>query len=199
MKYLSLPLATVSGLAIIIIFCAFTLASAVRYPADFSPMDNWLSDLGSPEKNPSGDAYFSIGCMLSGMSVLLFMAGLEAWRADISKKRALTLGQACGTLAAFALACVGIFAEGNPLHGTVSVIFFVLLTLFIVLTSMSLWTHPAFNKLIGYYAIAVVSIDVIFLYTYIFENAPIWEWLSVFSALIWAVAVALNTMYVKTA
>ncbi len=198
MKYRPLPLATVSGLAIILIFCAFTLASTVRYPVNFSPMDNWLSDLGSPEKNPSGEAYFSIGCMLTGMCMLLFIAGLDTWSDGISKKQGLAMGQACGTLAALALVCVGIFAEGNPLHGAVSVIFFLLMTLFIVLVSISLWAHPAFNKLIGYYAVSVVLIDAILLYTYIFEYAPIWEWLSVLGALIWAAALAYNS-YIKTA
>jgi len=57
----SLPLATIGGFLVILLFCIFTLASAVRYPVAFSPMDNWLSDLGTNEEEPCRLCLFQRG------------------------------------------------------------------------------------------------------------------------------------------
>jgi hypothetical membrane protein len=185
-------LATIGGMLVIVLFCIFTLASAVRYPGAFSPMDNWLSDLGTAAKNPMGYVYFNAGCILTGVSTLLLVASMGAWYVD--KKAVLPiLTRLMGTAAAFALMLIGVFDENTPYHTILSVAFFLLLTLFLILANASLWKHPAYQKWIGYYAAAAIVIDVIFAFTFFaYEHAPIWEWLAVFSALLWVGLLAYN-------
>jgi hypothetical membrane protein len=183
-------LAAVGGMLVIVLFCIFTLASAVRYPTSFTPMDNWLSDLGAPAKNPTGDVYFNVGCILTGSAMLLVMWGLGVWNGGTL----LTAGRACGVISAFALMLIGIFVEGTGTHSILALTFFLFLFFFLVLTNLALRKDPAYNKLWGYYVILAVILDVIFIYTFFaYEQAPVWEWLVVFSALLWVVMLSYDT------
>ena len=196
-----LPLATIAGGLVIILFCIFTLASAARYPGPFSPMDNWLSDLGAVAKNPLGYMYFDMGCIVTGVCLLLLMAGMDAWRSeDNREKLLLAAGRACGTASAFALMLIGVFDEGTPYHAFLAIAFFMLLFLLLAITNISIWKHPAYNRWIGYYAVAVIVIDLAFMYTfYAYEHAPAWEWLAVFSGLLWVALLAFNTIKLESA
>ncbi len=188
-------LAAIGGALAILLFCAFTLASAARYPGPFSPLDNWLSDLGTASKNPLGYAYFNMGCILTAASLLLLMAGMGAWlNEDKRNKGLLALSRACGALSAVSLVLVGAFDEDTPYHTMVSVAFFVLMTLFLLLANVALWKHPAYGRWIGYCGVAAIAVGVVFGLTFFaFDGSPALEWLSVFSGLGWAGLFAYNT------
>ncbi len=191
-----LPLSTISGMLIILLFCIFTLASAARYPGPFSPMDNWLSDLGTPLKDPPGCVYFNVGCILTGICMVLMAAGLGIWNVEVGQKRLLmTLGRLCLVVSALGLMLVGVFNEGTPLHGTMALTFFLMLVIFLALVSAALWKRPDYSPLPGYYAILVIVINILFIYTFFaYEHAPVWEWIAVFSTLIWVVMLAYYTL-----
>jgi hypothetical membrane protein len=156
-------------------------------------MDNWLSDLGNASLNPSGAIFFNAGCILTGLAMLVLMAGLGRWHAEGWKRLTLMAGQACGVLSAIALMSIGIFTEGTQYHGTLAITFFSLLFLFLVLTNVSIFSNPHYIKWIGYYAVLVVIVDLIFIYTFFaYEKNTIWEWLAVFSALLWVAMLAFN-------
>jgi hypothetical membrane protein len=195
------PLAAVAGVMVIVLFGIFTLASAVRYAGSFSPMDNWLSDLGSPIKNPSGDAYFNVGCIATGVTMLFLVAGINIWRpGSPGKGMLLTLGQVCGIVAAFALMLVGVFHEETAYHGIMALMFFLFLWLFLILVNAFLWKHPSYVRAFGHFAILAALLDVFFMYTFIaYEHAPIWEWIAVFSAQLWVAMLAYNTLRLKPA
>jgi hypothetical membrane protein len=191
-----LPLVTLCGLSVVLIFCIFTLAAVVRFPGPFSPIDNWLSDLGTPVMNPAGSVFFDIGCILSGVFLLFLTAGLGAWCAGTGRSKAfLIAGQICGAISAFGLMLVGVFYEGTAYHVTISTTFFLFLLLFITFTAISLWDHPKFLRWIGYYTLVVVLIQLVFIYTYYaYAHAPLWEWLAVFSAQLWVALLAYNAL-----
>lgn len=186
MNFHKWPLSAIGGILVIVIFCVFTLISIALYPAPFSPFNNWISDLGSPKLNPSGSIFFNLGCVLAGLSMIVLMAGLGKWSASGLKKYALAAGQLCGILSAFAIMMIGVFTEGTPLHGTMSTAFFGLLFLFLVFVNLAIFNDPGYLRLIGYFALLAVVIDLIFMYTFIaYAHDTIWEWLAVFSALLW--------------
>lgn len=188
------PLATIGGSLVILLFCIFTLASISQYPGPFSPVDNWLSDLGTPLLNPSGEIYFNAGCILTGLVMLLMVAGLGVWK-EGKNGTMLMLGRACGAISAVALMLIGVFHEGTIYHTILAFTFFVLLALFVGLVSAALWKHPAYSRWLGYYTAIVIVIDIVFVITFIvYEHAPVWEWLAVFSGLVWAALLAYNTL-----
>ncbi len=191
-----LPLATITGMLIIILFCIFTLASAARYPGPFSPANNWLSDLGTPLKNPDGNVYFNVGCILTGMCMVVMAAGLGIWNVEGGRKKLLmTLGRLSLVVSALGLILVGIFTEGTSLHGIMSLIFFLMLVVFLALVSAALWGRRDYSQWSGYYAILVIALNVLFIYTFFaYEHVPIWEWIAVFSALLWVAVLAYSTL-----
>lgn len=180
------PLSAIGGILVIVIFCVFTLISIALYPAPFSPFNNWISDLGSPKLNPSGSVFFNVGCLLTGLSMVVLLAGIGKWDAIGWKKYVLAAGQLCGILSAFAIMMIGVFTEGTPLHGTVSTAFFALLFLFLVFVNIAIFNDPRYLRRIGYFALLAVVLDLIFMYTFItYTHDTIWEWLAVFSAMLW--------------
>lgn len=181
---------------IIALYCVFTLTSIAQYPGPFSPMDNWLSDLGNGKLNPSGNIFFNVGCIVTGLSMLLMAWGLNAWQLEgKNKKLAMLAARASLTLSAIPLMLIGVFTEGTPLHGTLAITFFALLFVFLVLTNVALVGDRRYKKWIGYYAVLVMAVDLVFIYTFFaYERNTIWEWLAVFSALLWVGLLAYNML-----
>jgi hypothetical membrane protein len=193
LNFLKWPLSDMGGVLVTVTFCAFTLVSIALYPTPFSPLNNWLSDLGNPKLDPAGSIFFNAGCILTGLAMIVLMAGLGQWGVRGWKKIALAAGQACGVLSAFALMMIGVFTEGTPLHGTMSIVFFSLLFLFLVLTNMAISYDSRYLRWIGYYALLAIAIDLVFIYTYFaYAHNTIWEWLAVFGALLWVAMVSYN-------
>ena len=62
---LKVPISSLAAPAGIIIFCTFLALSVARYPGGFSPLDDWISDLGNTNLNPEGAGIFNTGCMIS--------------------------------------------------------------------------------------------------------------------------------------
>jgi hypothetical membrane protein len=192
------PLATIGGMLVVVLFCFFTLASAVRYPGAFSPLDNWLSDLGTMKKNPAGYVYFNVGCILTGASIMLMAWGMDIWRVE-KNTTFFMAARIIGVTSALALMLIGAFDENTPYHSLLSIAFFLLLALFLIFTNVPLWKHPAYMKWIGYYALIVIVVDLVLAVTFVvLEHAPIWEWLAVFGALAWVGLLAYNMYRLDT-
>ncbi len=73
-------LSFVTAMFVIVCYLAFTLLAFSRYPLPYSPLSNWLSDLGNANLNPSGALFYNIGIVASGGLVLLFFLGLSEWK-----------------------------------------------------------------------------------------------------------------------
>ena len=70
-----------AALFVILFFCAFTLTSITLFPSAFSPIVNYLSDLGNSAFNPKGAWFYNAGCILTGLALFPFYAGFykEHW------------------------------------------------------------------------------------------------------------------------
>ena len=172
----------IAGVTVIILYCVFTLTSLALYPTPYTPVNNWLSDLGNSKGNPSGAIFYNAGCVLTGFALFPFFGGLYKWYTnEKTRKIAIMVGQAIGFLAAFSLMMIGVFSEnyGN-IHVLWSSIFFILNFIVIVLISLVLYTHPSYIRPISYYGLTVALINLLFMLVY---DNPIFEWFTVFAAL----------------
>jgi hypothetical membrane protein len=152
------------------------------YPTPYTPVNNWLSDLGNSKGNPSGAIFYNAGCVLTGIALFPFFGGLYKWYTnEKTRKIVIMIGQAIGFLAASSLMMIGVFSEnyGN-IHVLWSSIFFILNFIVIVLISSVLYTHPSYIRPISYYGFIVALINLLFLLVY---DNPIFEWFTVFTAL----------------
>ena len=106
------PISVVSGIALIVIFWAFTLTSMSLYPQLYNPMTNWMSDLGSSKLNPEGAIIYNMGCIITGIVMFFFFIGLYEWYIGGKRNRNLTImTQISGFYCAFAMIMLGIFPE----------------------------------------------------------------------------------------
>jgi hypothetical protein len=55
-----------------IIYLAFTAIALAYYPQTYSPLTNWLSDLGNPTVNPSGALYYDAGGVVTSVALIFF-------------------------------------------------------------------------------------------------------------------------------
>ncbi len=95
------------------IYLVFTLVAFFYYPLAFSPFANWLSDLGNPIINPSGAFLYNLGCVLTGLCLILFSIGLEAWNTGDRKRRTLlTITQSAGIISSLFLIVSAFFPLG---------------------------------------------------------------------------------------
>ncbi len=189
---LKMPLSCISGILVILFYCIFTLIAITLFPLPFSPIDNWLSDLGNSGYSPNGAIFYNIGCILTGTALFPFYVGLHKWyREEIWHKILLIITQVIGCSSGFADIMIGIFPENyQPQHSYWSNVFFLLNLLVLVLGSAVLFTHPDFIKPIGFYGIIVALINLLFVF---FIGTPILEWFTVFTALGYVGLVVYNT------
>jgi hypothetical membrane protein len=189
------PVTSIVAVIAIVFFCTFLLLSIASFPPGFSPLDNWMSDLGNPELNPSGYAYFNWGCMITGVLLIIFYLGLNDWHiADSGRTGTLTAAQAFGIFSGIALIGVGYFNETfSPHHFIVSVLFFVSSTIAILLATLALQGRPGFGRATDCAGYMTVAIGIVFsIQMALWDSVTIIEWISVFSMLLWAALVALR-------
>jgi hypothetical membrane protein len=91
----------------------------VNYPLAYSPLENWLSDLGNPIINPTGAFAYNLGCVLAGLCLVFFFFGLNIWNDGHNKgKNLLSIAQVTGILSAIFLIVSALFPLGahTPIH-----------------------------------------------------------------------------------
>ncbi len=182
----------ISGVLVIVFYCAFTLTSIVLFPRPVNPMNTWLSDLGNSSYSPRGAIFYNIGCVLTGLALFPFFAGLYSWYTDEKwRKLAIMATQAVGFFAAFSLMMIGVFSEdAGAIHHLWSVVFFVFNFLVLILANASLMTHRNFIRPIGYYGLIVAAINLLFVGL---SYTSLLEWFTVFTALGYVALLSYNT------
>jgi hypothetical membrane protein len=189
MKY---PVSSVSGVAVIILYCVFTFSSWASYPKAYSPAANWLSDLGNSSYNPNGAVLYNLGCILTGIALFPFFIGLYSWYTEEkTRRRALMATQIIGSGAAFALIMIGVFSEDSGwLHHLWSRVFFLLNLVVLVAVGLALFTHPRYIRAVAYYGFGAAFINLMLVFL---PETPLLEWFTVFSALGYVGLLSCNT------
>jgi hypothetical membrane protein len=96
----------------------------------YSPLKNWLSDLGNPDLNPSGALLYNIGIVATAVVLPLFFLGLSRWKMENNRTQRLMVSimQGFGILGAFAMLMSGLYPINSPaLHGFFSICLYILL------------------------------------------------------------------------
>jgi hypothetical membrane protein len=186
------PISCVAGIVVILFYCVFTFTSLALYPTAYSPISNWLSDLGNSSYNPRGAIFYNAGCILTGIALFLFFGGLYKWyTSETWRKILLIVTQIVGCLGAFSLIMIGVFSEDyGTAHTFWSACFFVLNLLVLILVGVSLFTHPAYLRPVGYYGFVVAAINLLFVFA---SDTPLLEWFTVFTALGYVALLVYNT------
>lgn len=129
-----LRIAGTCGIIAPILAFTFICLAVASYP-QFSWMDNALSDLGVVPGVT--EALFNYGLIISGMLFVVFSTGMFLFLGEkiVSRTGAFVLALAC-----LALVAIGLFPENvKPTHYLVSVAFFVLLPISMLIIAGAFW------------------------------------------------------------
>jgi hypothetical membrane protein len=187
------PLTTLSGILVILLYCAFTFISWAFYPEPFSPWANYLSRLGNFDHSPFGAYFYNLGCMLTGVALVPFFLGLSKWHSERRLSKILLIsGQILGILSAIALIMIGIFSEDQgSSHMMASSTFFLLNFIVLILVNVALLWHPKFLKVIAIYSLLINVLSLGFELTL---GGPLVEWFTVFGSLGFVALLSFNTL-----
>jgi hypothetical membrane protein len=178
-----LKVAGICGFLTPILAFALIFSAIAAYP-EFSWLDNALSDLGIVEGITA--ALFNSGLLISGALCLIFATGLFVY---LKKHIAGKIGASIFILASIALFAIGVFPENiSPTHYIVSVAFFALLPISLLVTTGAFWLmHKArmavFTLLV---AVAAATPWVLYFAINYVLGVAIPEAVSAFTGAVWA-------------
>jgi hypothetical membrane protein len=189
----------ISGFAAVAIYLVFAAIALIRYPDAYSPLRNWLSDLGNPLINQSGALFYNLGCVLTGVVLIAFFIGLREW-IDESKrlKILLTIAQIAGILSSVLLIITALFPLGShtsihEISGKMHVIF---LGFFLTFSATVLLRHPVLRKWPAYFGFLTAVVN--FVYGAFLHSVFVAEWVAIGMFIIYVLMISLNSLQVKT-
>jgi hypothetical membrane protein len=169
------------GLAGPVIFAVLwivAIASTPRY--DFG--GQWVSDLGVGE----GAAFFNSGVIVAGFLNLFFTASLAA---VLRPSRLGILGSVVLALAGIFLMLIGVFTENaGEIHGIVSISFFLLALIALLVLALPLHRSPAMRPWTGLFTIVIAILGIMAIG--IFAFGPLTETIAVALIVIWSIVTA---------
>jgi hypothetical protein len=195
------PLIRIAGFASILLYCIFTAISISFFPTPYSPLNNFLSQLGNSNLNPEGAIFYNVAVILAGLAGILFYIGLYQWYTKKTGNKLLLVSLAVGFINSLAIIMTGIYSESvnYAQHVFWSFLIFNTFVPILIIVNKTLLTFPEHTKAISYYGFIVAVIDIILLVavTLMFMGygigiGAIMEWLSVFSYLGWVGILAYN-------
>lgn len=199
------------GLIAFAFFSVFTLTSLALYPTTYTPLYDWLSNLGNIFLNPNGAIFFNLGCIISGLILIPFIINFHRWNPTRRYQKILVYSViVLGIYACISLIGVGLFPETNiKMHIIAASGVFGTLFLMIILLSIALKEHPQFMRKVLYWGVIAILTDLIFVILLRLPQyhdaladfnptipLPGLEWASVYTSLIWIALLSFN-MYQK--
>ena len=172
-------LSFVTGIFAIVCYMAFAFLAFSRYPLPFSPMSNWLSDLGNADLNPSGALFYNIGIFITGGMLLLFFLGLSQWKMEknLLQNIMLFVMQGFGILGALAMLMSGFYPINFfALHSVFSTCLYILLGTSFAFSVAALRYHPTCPRWL--LIVGALTALVAMLYG-IFHTVTALEWVTV--------------------
>jgi hypothetical protein len=194
------PTVSSAGIAAVVIYLIFTLVAFLKYPGAYDPLTNWLSDLGNPIANPSGAIFYRLGCILSGLALVLFYLKLGIWSTGSKKtRRFLTASQCTGVFSAVCLIITGIFPLGTSteIHSLWSMLLYISLGFFLTFSATALMRNTAFKKGFGYYAFLTAAVN--FIFGAILHQVFWAEWISVGMFIAYVLMIVYNSILLARA
>lgn len=190
-KHLSLSFVT--SLFAILCYLTFALLAFAQYPLPYSPMSNWLSDLGNADLNPHGAFFYNIGIVVTGVLLLLFFLGLSQWKMENNRIQnlMLRLTQGFGILGALALVMSGLYPINfSALHSFFSISLYILLGTAFFFSVAALRYYPTCPKWLLILGALAALVDIL---SGVFHSVYVLEWVTVSLFLCYPVLLGVET------
>jgi hypothetical membrane protein len=165
------------SILVVVVYLIMTILALSRYTESFSPVSNWLSDLGNRKISPDGSIFYNVGIFISGSLLLLFFISLGSNRME--GKRAqnimLLLTQIFGIIGSIAMIMTGVFSIDNPqTHSLFSEILRICLGTAFAFSVAALRYQKGINRWILIIGVLAVLTDL--LVSVLFNKTQLLEW-----------------------
>ncbi len=168
----------VAGFLVVICYLSFTLLAFSLYPLPFSPMRNWLSDLGNVDLNPHGAILYNIGIITTAILLLLFFLGLSGIKMNDKRVQniMLRLTQTFGIFGSFCMILSAIFPINFfEVHSFWSSSLFIMLATGFVFSAAAMRYHQRFPKWL--FIIGIATAPIVILWSF-FKSVYVLEWIT---------------------
>lgn len=159
------------------VYIAMTCISALQ-SAGMGPLRNWLSDYGSPFKNPAGAAFYNVGCIATAVLLAGFYFGMAGWLKGAAKKYVVcyVCAGASGIIASCFLILASVFPiDASLLHPTFSLVNMIAMDCFLVFTAIAAFLNPYVSSGLGVLGILAAAFNIFT--ANVFEKLYIAEWI----------------------
>jgi len=190
-KYKSISF--IGGILAVLVYLIFALFAFSRYPMPYSPMQNWLSDLGNVDLNPDGAIFYNIGIISTALLLIVFFLGLYVWKIEDNRVQIimLRLTQGFGILGSFCMIMSGIFPINlYKIHSIWSTSLYVMLSTAFIFSVAMLRYHqrvPRWLLILG------ISTAMMVILTSFFPTVYILEWITVLLFLSYVTLLGIET------
>jgi hypothetical membrane protein len=175
-------LSFVTSLAAIVGYLTCALLAFSRYPLPYSPLSNWLSDLGNGEVNPGGALFYNIGIVTTGVLLLLFFLGLSQWKMRKNRIQNIMLfvTQGFGILGALAMVMTGLYPINYfALHSFFSSCSNILLGTAFAFSVAALRYHATCPRWLLILGAVTTLVDLLFGISKIVQTIFVLEWVTI--------------------
>ncbi|MFX1415774.1 MAG: DUF998 domain-containing protein [Promethearchaeota archaeon] len=184
-------LLSISAIIGSVAYCVLTIVSISFYPAQFSPLDDYLSVLGNSSLNPDGAIFYNLGVFLAGLFLFPFYVGMYKTYSRLEHGKLLAAAVAFGMFNAFSVMMSGIFSEDlYEIHYFWSLMIFASWIPVLYMVNSAVMKHHGFIRWVSYYGLFLATFDTLFVTYVLFfgtDTGSILEWVTIFSFLTWAV------------
>lgn len=183
----------IAGNLAVLCYLAFAFLAFIQYPMPFSPIKNWLSDLGNVILNPGGAAFYNIGIVLTALLLMMFFLGLSKWKIMNNKIQVimLLLTQAFGILGSICMVMSALYPINFlETHSFWSTSLWILLSTGFVFSVAMLRYH---QNIPGWLLILGISTALMVILTSFLPTIYALEWISLFLFLSYVSLVGLKT------
>jgi hypothetical protein len=195
-KIKGLPVTLIVGVAAVAVYLIFTAVALLKFPSEYSPLTNWLSDLGNPQINQSGAIFYNLGCIFTSVILLLFFFRLNELNTGERKNRIiLTIAQISGLLSTLFLILTALFPLGvnTPIHALTGKMHIIFLGFFLTFSATALLRHPVSIKWLAYFGFAAALIN--FVYGAFLNSVFVAEWLAIGMFIIYVLLISSNSRF----
>jgi hypothetical membrane protein len=188
----------VAGFAAVAIYVVFAAIALVKYPNAYSPLTNWLSDLGNPLVNQSGALFYNLGCIITSLVLIAFYLGLRGLVNDSKRiKILLKMAQITGILSSIFLTITALFPLGShtsihEISGKMHVIF---LGFFLTFSATVLLRQSVLRKWPAYFGFLTAVVN--FVYGAFLFSVFVAEWVAIGMFIIYVLMISLDSLQLK--
>lgn len=182
-----------SSMFAVVCYLGCALLAYARYPLPFSPLENWLSDLGNPDRNPAGALFYNSGIVATAAVLPLFFLGLARWKIATNRAQHLMLflTQGFGMLGSLAMLLSGLYPINLlALHGFFSMCLFILLGTAFAFSVAALRYHASCPRWLLLMGAITALVDMLY---GVLHTVHVLEWVTVALLLCYLVLLGVQT------